>query len=350
MKTNKKPLTANEPIKLAECEMIRIRGRHTVKDGCLAFDWTNSGFAFNFSGVGFIISLGEYAADAPAYVRITVDGSFTQRLAVVNGSEKLIIEGLPDKRHRAEVLKITEGEPLLKFDTLTLLGNGATLRNPPLNSPRRIEFIGDSITCGYGVHGSSADTTYFTYQQDGTYAYAGLTAEKFGADARYIAISGKGIVCNCDGDRTDATGGEYYNLVSRSSKEICNDGWVADVVVINLGTNDCGGPAPDDEFALATKDLIAKVRARYPECHIIWMYGLMSNLYAETLRKTVREVARTDKKVHFLHVESIFGNDTEMGANGHPNVRASIRASALLYKKIRSVTGWKSKLDAEEAE
>lgn len=350
MKNEKKPFCVNEAIKLAECDMIRIRGRHTVKDGLLAFDWTNSGFAFNFTGTGFIISLGEYAADAPAYVRITVDGTISQRFAVVNGSEKLIIEGLADKRHRVEVLKITEGEPLLRFDTLALLGNGASLRNPPFNSPRRIEFIGDSITCGYGVLGSSADPTYFTYQQDGTRSYAGITSEKFGADARYIAISGKGIVCNCNGDRTDIKGGEYYNLVSRSSKEICNDGWVADVVVINLGTNDCGGPAPDDEFSLAAKDLIAKVRARYPECHIIWMYGLMSNLYAETLRKTVREVARTDKKVHFLYVETMFGNDSETGANGHPNVRASIRASELLYKKIRSVTGWKSKLDIAQDE
>ncbi|MBQ4316923.1 MAG: hypothetical protein IJC20_01620, partial [Clostridia bacterium] len=187
----KKPFYLNTPIKLAESEMIRIRGRYSVVDGCIAFDWTNSGFSFAFVGTGFIISLGTYVADVPAYVRITVDGNRTQRFAVANGSEKLIIEGLTDKRHRVDVLKVTEGDIQLKFDTLTLLGNGATLRKPPLNSPRRIEFIGDSITCGYGVLGLSTDPTYYTYQQDGTYSYAGLTAEKFGADARFIAISGK---------------------------------------------------------------------------------------------------------------------------------------------------------------
>ncbi len=345
----KKPFYLSAPIKLAESEMIRIRGRHSIVDGCLAFEWTNSGFAFAFSGIGFIISLGEYVSDAPAYVRITVDGVRTQRFAVVNGSEKLIIEGLPDKRHRVEVLKITEAHGPLKFDTLTLLGNEASLRKPPLNSPRKIEFIGDSITCGYGVLGLSTDPTYYTYQQDGTYSYAYLTAEKFGADARYIAISGKGIVCNCKGDRSDIKGGEYYNRLTREGGE-CNDGWIADVVVINLGTNDAGGPAPDDEFALAAKDLIAKVRARYPKAHIIWMYGLMSNLYAETLRNTIREVAETDNKVHFLFVDTIFGNESETGANGHPNVRASIRASALLYKKIRSLTLWRNKVSSDEDE
>ncbi|MBE6683991.1 MAG: hypothetical protein E7595_07620 [Ruminococcaceae bacterium] len=331
----------NEPIKLASNEMIRIRGRHTEIDGLLAFDWTNSGFAFNFSGTGFIISLGEYSADAPAYVKIIIDGKQRQRFAVVNGSEKLIIEGLSDSRHRVEVLKVTEGESKLLFDTVTLLGNGASLRNPPFNNPRKIEFIGDSITCGYGVLGLSSDPTYLTYQQDGTYGYAYLTAEKLGAEGRYISISGKGIVCNCNGDRTDIKAGEYYNLVSRTG-DVCNDGWQADVVVINIGTNDCGGPAPDDEFSDAAKDLIAKVRARYPEAHIVWMYGMMSQLYVKVLRKTISEVAKQDEKVHFLYVDTIFGNESETGANGHPNVRASIRASTKLAKKIRTVTGWKN--------
>ncbi len=337
----------NEPINLATCEQIRIRGRHTVENDYLAFDWTNSGFAFNFVGTGFIISLGAYSGDSPAYVRITIDGKDKRRYAVVNGSEKLIVEGLADKRHRIEVLKITEGEPKLKFSTLSLLGNGASLRNPPFNSSRRIEFIGDSITCGYGVLGLHTDPTYLTYQQDGTRGYAYMTSERFSADARFIAISGKGIVCNCNGDRTDIKAGEYFEMQSRTGG-ICNDGWMADVVVINIGTNDCGGPAPDDEFSLAAKELVAKVRARYPEAHIIWMYGMMSQLYRETLRSTIREINKNDKKVHFLFVDTVFGNLAETGANGHPNVRAGIRASNLLYKKIRSVTGWKKTAKEKE--
>ncbi len=339
----------NQPIKLADNDKIRIRGRHTEEDGMLAFDWTNSGFAFTFVGTGFIISLGSYSHDCPAYVKITVDGNRSQRFAVTNGGEKLIIEGLSDKRHRVTVLKITEGEPKLRFDTVTLLGNAAELRNPPNNCPRKIEFIGDSITCGYGVLGLPTDPTYLTFQQDGTRSYAGITAERFGADARFIAISGKGIVCNCNGDRSDIKAGEYYNMQSRTGG-ICNDGWTPDVVVINIGTNDCGGPAPNDEFSDAVRDLVAKVRARYPEAHIIWMYGMMSQHYSEVLRETLRDISKSDSKVHFLFVDTVFGNESETGANGHPNVRASVRASALLCKKIRSLTGWRNKLAVSDEE
>lgn len=331
----------NDPIKLLGNGSIRIKGRHTEVDGCLAFDWTDSGFAFNFSGTGFILSLGKYTADIPAYVKIIIDGSRRQRFAVVNGSEKIIIEGLTEKRHRAEVLKVTEGDAKLLFDNIVLLGNGAEFRKPPFNSPRKIEFIGDSITAGYGVLGRTSDPSYQTYQQDGTYSYAYLTAEKCDADARFICNSGKGIVCNCEGNREDVKAGQYYSYLTRLGGE-CNDGWEADVVVINIGTNDCGGPASNDEFAAAAKDLVSKVRARYNNAHIIWMYGMMSQLYADILRKTIREISETDKKVHFLYVDTIFGNETETGANGHPNVRARMRASNLLYKKIRSVTGWRN--------
>lgn len=337
----------NKPVKLLGNDSIRIKGRHTEVDGCLAFDWTNSGFTFAFFGTGFIISLGAYNADTPAYVKIVIDGNRRQRFAVVNGSEKLIIEGLSEKRHRVEVLKVTESNEKLLFDDITLLGIDAAFRNPPFNSPRRIEFIGDSITAGYGVLGASSDPTYQTFQQDGTYSYAYLTAEKCSADARFICISGKGIVCNCEGNREDVKAGQYYNYLTRQGG-VCDDGWTADVVVINIGTNDCGGPAPDDEFIEAAKDLVSKVRARYPEAKIIWMYGMMSQLYAETLRNTIREISETDKNVHFLFVDTMFGNESETGANGHPNVRASMRASALLFKKIRSVTGWKTTLSLSD--
>ena len=338
---DKNIIVPNEPFPLVGNNKIKIRGRHTVSGGYLAFDWSNSGIAFNFHGTGFMLSLGEYKADQPAYVKVIIDGGARrQRFAVSNGNEKIIIEGLNDRRHRVEILKVTEGSAKLLFGELTLFGNEAALNLPPFNRPRRIEYIGDSITCGYGVLGRSVDPGYLTYQQDGTYSYAYLTSEALAADGRYICISGKGIVCNCEGNREDVKAGQYYEYQTYEGG-VCDDGWQADVVVINIGTNDCGGPAGKEEFTSAGIDLISKVRARYPGSEIIWMYGMMSEFYLETIRDMIRTVSETDKKVHMLYVESMFGRENETGANGHPNVHADIRASSLLVKKIVSVTGWR---------
>lgn len=339
----------NQPIKLADNSNIRIRGRHTVVNGCLAFDWSNSGFGFAFTGTGFMLSLGGYDWQEVAYVKIVVDGVRRQRFAVVNGSERLIIEGLTDKRHRVEVLKVTESDNPILFDSITLSGKDATFNNPPFNSPRRIEFIGDSMTAGYGVLADHTEIKYNTYQQDSSYSYAYLTAEQFNADARYICISGKGIVCNCEGNYEDVKTGEYYNRLTRLGGE-CNDGWEPQVVVINIGTNDCCGNAKDEEFISAGKELLNKVRNRYKDAQIIWMYGFMTTRFADTIREIIRELSETDKKLHFLYVDSIAGNDSENGAACHPNVRGSIRASKELYKKIRSVTGWRNSVSDSECD
>ena len=337
----------NQPIKLAGNNSIRIRGRHTVVNDCLAFDWSNSGFAFAFTGTGFLLSLGGYDYHEIGYVKIIVDGVRRQRFAVVNGKEKLIIEGLSDKRHRVEVLKVTESNNPILFESLILSGKDATLNNPPFNSPRRIEFIGDSMTAGYGVLANHTERVYDTYQQDSTYSYAYLAAEQCDADARYICLSGKGIVCNCESNYEDVKAGEYYNRLTCVGG-VCDDGWAPHVVVINIGTNDCCGNAKDEEFIPAAKDLLGKVRQRYKDAHIIWMYGFMTTRFADTIRDIIRELSETDKKLHFLYVDSMAGNDAESGAVGHPNVRGSIRAAKLLYKKIRSVTGWRNAVPADE--
>ncbi len=346
---DKNIINQGEFIKLAGNDRLRIKGRYSVKDDMLAFDWSNSGFSFAFFGTGFCISLGRYGADIPAYVKIVIDGSRRQRFAVVNGSEMLIVEGLSEKRHRVDVLRVTEGEDPLLFDSISLFGQNAAFRNPPFNSPRRIEFVGDSITCGYGVLGNSSHPTYQTYQQDSTYSYAYLTAEKFGADSRHISISGKGIVCNCEGNREDVKTGEYCNWLTRKGGEV-TDGWQPQVVVINIGTNDSGGPASFEEFSEAGRELVAKHRAKYPDADIIWLYGMMNGYYCDTLKNLIKDINKNDPKVHFVFVDNIADNPSEIGANGHPNVHASVRVSNILFKKIRALTGWKkaSPKDVEE--
>ena len=60
--------------------------------------------------------------------------------------------------------------------------------------PLKIEFIGDSITCGYGVEGRSEAETFTTATENAEKAYAFLTAEELNADAVMTCFSGHGIV------------------------------------------------------------------------------------------------------------------------------------------------------------
>ena len=54
---------------------------------------------------------------------------------------------------------------------------------------RAIEFIGDSITCGYGVDDEVAEHHFATGTEDTTRAYALRTARKLGVDYSLVSLS-----------------------------------------------------------------------------------------------------------------------------------------------------------------
>lgn len=337
----KLPVISEQALVLSEDngKYLRTHGRYTIKQGCLAFDWSNSGISFNFSGTGFILSFGSYSAEEPAYVKVFLDG-IEQRFAISTGKEKIIYENLAEKRHRITVIRITEGAVPLLFKDLVLLGMDQKLMAPPFDKPRKIEFIGDSITCGYGVISNPSESSYHTFQQDSTMTYAYFTAKELEADAHYESISGKGIVCNCNGEK-DYELPLFFEHASQTKEPWDFTRWVPNIVIINAGTNDAAGAIADTAFTEATANFLKQIRSKYSNAHIIWVYGMINDKYTAAIKSAVREMSQTDEKVHFLYVDSINQMTGETGANGHPNTRANMRVSKLLVKKIKSVTDWR---------
>ncbi|MBQ8800497.1 MAG: hypothetical protein IJZ55_13150, partial [Lachnospiraceae bacterium] len=113
-----------------------------------------------------------------------------------------------------------------------------------------IEFVGDSITCGYGVDDEDRDHHFATATEDVTRAYAYKTAEALEADYSMVSYSGHGIVSGYT-----ATGEkmghqlvpEFYELFGFSFGTYKGEykpqsmAWdfqkrQPDLVVINLGT------------------------------------------------------------------------------------------------------------------
>jgi hypothetical protein len=63
---------------------------------------------------------------------------------------------------------------------------------PELGHP--IEFIGDSITCGYGVEAVNGEEPFTTATENAEKSYAGIIAETQGRDRILSSYSGHGIV------------------------------------------------------------------------------------------------------------------------------------------------------------
>ena len=155
------------------------------------------------------------------------------------------------------------------------------LKEKPADKELLIEFVGDSITCGYGI-GSLEPA-------DGSYTYAVQTAEHLDADYSVIAISGIGVYKSTSRHSAIANMSASYDLNNwyRSKETRYAPQRQADIVVVNLNTNDNSQVASLTDEALeeaeagykaAAKLLIQKIRAAHGEdVKIVWTTGMMSN-------------------------------------------------------------------------
>src|SRR5258708_25221227 len=144
------------------------------------------------------------------------------------------------------ITKRTESD-LGVAEFLGLVPKGGVLLASPPPFVRRIEYIGDSITCGYGDLGSSALCHFTPDTEDETSAYGALAAAQLNAQHTAIAYSGIGMYRNGGGDTANTIPTRYQ----RTLPDDPPSAWAFNtppphVVVINLATHDfrTGGPRP----------------------------------------------------------------------------------------------------------
>lgn len=186
---------------------------------------------------------------------------------------------------------------------------------PTADQDLKIEFIGDSITCGYGVD-EGLDATYSTANEDTTKAYAYKTAMKLNADYSFVSMSGHGIISGYTGSgeiNTEALIPPYYDKLGKSygkfSMEVSVDEvqwdftkFIPDIVVINLGTNDFSYCKNDveksEEYAKAYVEFLKTVREKNQGAHIICTLGIMGGGLYPYIEKAVERYQEETQDVH----------------------------------------------------
>ena len=344
-------------------EFVRTIGRTmNVKDS-LWLVHSGTGCEFTFTGT-------------KASVKIKPDSSFMNRnnrarVAIYVNGER-VVDAMVDKMElvytvfeselptecTVRVVKLSEA-PYSTFGIsaidVTCFGN----IKPTTNSDKLIEFVGDSITCGYGVDDLDANHHFSTTTEDATKTYAYKTAEKLGADYSMVSFSGYGIISAYSGDgekKTEQLVPNFYDKMGNSSGTYLGD-YVAqetpwdfskrlpDVVVINLGTNDAsyvkGNGAKKEEFTTAYVEFIKQVRAKNPDAAIFCTLGIMgADLYSCIEDAVDRYTAETgDAKVYTMKFDQQSQADG-IAADWHPSEKTHEKASEKLSAKIKEVMGW----------
>jgi len=312
----------------------------------VAFDWPGVFICARFEGTSCSLRLDDHKNE----YAVIVDQHAPRLLAADTSSVCAVASGLsPTTPHIILIQKRTEtfigkGE----FGGF-ILDKGCTLLPLDKRPDRRIEFIGNSITCGYGVEGDSSNCHFSPQTENACMSYAAMTSRSLNADYSLVSYSGRGVVRNY-GDSNKVSQYPMPSLYDRicfsdSTKKWNFTSWVPQAVVINLGTNDFSThPYPDSAvFQEAYIRLIHRVRAQYPGVEIFCLCGPMIGEPCWSYIKEVvdrEEKGKRDKDVFFVGIEKKMLNDTDWGCDMHPNVYGMAKMTDILVAAMKMRMNW----------
>lgn len=316
-------------------EKIKLLGKTSVKESSLVLPWSYGGFEFNFNGTGFILHFAQFSDEQPAYVRVFI-GDYSRKYCISSGKEKVIFEDLPEERHNVKVIRITEGLASLEITGVDLMGEAPELCEKPQDKKLKLFFIGDSITCGYGIAAPASVPVFNTYEEDCTMSYAYRAAKLLDADICFTGASGKGIVANCMGDREDMTLRQAFTYETRQGGCWDFNNYSPDWVIVNGGTNDAWGGVTEEEFFDTSLVFANEIMEKYPSAKLLFAYGIMDTSRIACVNRVADKLKESHDNVYFLKLDSMYAHSDETGGGGHPNRNTTARVAPILAQFIAS--------------
>lgn len=343
--------------------VTRIIGRTKVIDDIRYINYSCSGIEFEFTGtsasVVLITDRSKWDEINKAWVAVFIDDEAvpSKRFSLERDEDiyKLYESSIP-RKVKIRLMKMSEAA-YAKVGIKEIITEGTSEIVPTRNKKRRIEFIGDSLTCGYGIEGASSDL-FTTAQENPWEAYAAKTARYFDADFNLVSWSGIGIISFwTDQDEPNTkewlmpdlykyTDGGMDRALGKKEYEVWdNRKFEPNLIIINLGTNDSsytkGIREREENFSEGFYKFLEQVRACNPHAEIICTLGAMVHELCPEVETTVNGIkSKTkDKKIHTMFFE-VQAESDGIGANGHPSLKTQDKMSKKLIEKVKEVMEW----------
>lgn len=315
---------------------VKVQGRSAPDGTGITFDNTGNGLLFNADCEGTVslnltVLVNEYAASEDfynCYFTVYVDGKLAQQRAKVTGDpsqrvkvDLVLAEGLERGEHTFEVYK--QSANWLIGITLNTIKLSGVLTERPADNAVLIDFVGDSITEGYGNIWTQDMTVAIQSQEceDGMQTYATLAARSLGVDYSITAAGGATI----------AESRESYVTATKRRNQNWGFERKADIVVINLGTND-RSELSNNQMQNAVTAMIELVKQKNPDAKVVWAYGLMGEEKSPQI-KAALEAAGGEAAGYYYCSLPYNG----AGGGAHPSVEGHKAAADVLTDFIKDI-------------
>ena len=324
--------------------------------------------AWNYPGVQIMAafegtSLRMLAKPRSGYFMAQIDQAEPFKVAFRGERDSVVTlaTALPEGRHLVRLMYVIEGYEFFPEFWGFVLDEGRQLVEAPLLPSRKIEFIGNSITCGYGNEGLKKEEGFDYATENHYYSYASITARNLHAQHWVVARSGIGAYRNYDGPKTgnpDSNMPVQYEYTGyawkpelRKEPTFLQEKWdfsryQPDVVCINLGTNDLSTPNYDlSLLKQGYQKLLKMVRQHNPKAKIVFLTGSMLyhqelQLAKQLLDEVTAEAQKAgDKEVYRFDMAPINGNKY-YGNDWHPNIYQDEKMANELTPYLRQLMNW----------
>lgn len=263
---------------------LLLIGRYEEEKKGISFSWPG----FTVSGKFFGTHLNIDVDSDRCFLNIDIDGVVSRLEITPDNKNYVLADNLHESLHSFKITLIHEVKS--KFYLKSVNTDGAIKPREP--NPLKIEFIGDSLTVGYGNMSPGLNwdrDDAYVYYTDNTKGYAALTGKHFDADVMITAYSGKGMMLNYANDEPGITVPYYYDSIHpfKKSSKWDHSKYNPDITVINLGTNDFSNDVDVVEWEQVYSKFIQKVKSVNKGTKMILISP--GEIAYETIKKMAKE-------------------------------------------------------------
>lgn len=338
---------------------VRLLGRTTLKNDTRYLSYSYSGIEFETTAKKVSAILWTDGAYGPetlkAWVAVFInDESVPSKRFSLDKEESSYILYENQEVHSIKVRLVKFSEAAFAkvgIKAIEVEGNLGPI-NPTQSKKRKIEFIGDSITCGYGNEGVCKVDDFTTRLENPWLGYAVQVAEMLEAEVQLVSWSGIGVYSGwteIDEPNRELLMPEFYQYTDISLSELIGEKerWLfnvfePDVIVIHLGTNDAsytkGIKERVEQFGSAYYKFVKEVRQYNPKAMILCVLGVMGQELYPEISKQVRRMREEeqDEKVISLCLDVQLESDG-LGIDDHPSLKTHQKMTQVIGGKLQKI-------------
>lgn len=356
-------------VNLVNQNKIKLIGRTYQKENKLFMNFSGSGLMFKTLSEELIIKV--YATkyddeNSCPYISVLIDDARYDYK--IDEKHKEISIKLTNEVHNVKILKRSES-------SVSFVGIEDIIVKEFLKLEKenkfKIEFYGDSLTCGFGNLSNDPNEKFKTETESFLDSYAYLLSQKLNAEYSAICVSGfpiyksrwnEGFPIQSVADMISIC--DYSEeMTHKSVNPWSNKDFIPDLVIVNLGSNDCsyfteGQKWIDDlidkygsfEKVLKSNELdkelkalenkiksfLDEIFALYKNTKVIWALGMIeiNDHVQKVFDKALKEYKNKNVYQFNFKVRDICN---ERGAVWHPNKKMHQIASDELFDFIKKV-------------